>query len=262
MEKMKIIKIESMSDVIRKSRDIISKIERVGGGMTDSTGKKGVNFSLKLTNDKGKSFLFKPASKEHTSRWRYVPAHSQYKRERVGYLIDQMLGFNLVPKTRIVKFKNEIGSLHDWVNAEHKPDITLKKYSDDMIWKVGLYDLIIGNCDRHSGNWLDYPDNSIVAIDAGYSQPVKMNGLNDPRSVILSRFACKIWGKKIPLKYIVAIKRLKDLKFQEHMKKLLEPEAFDLYRKRLGELLTSGVAAVSGYRCIEKIHGIPPKKGE
>ena len=255
---MQIVKIESLLDIMKSKIGSISEASEIG--TSETSGIKGVNKTYKLTNKKGDHFCFKPASQEHTSRWRYVPAHSQFRRERCAYLIDQKLGFGIVPETKIIKFKGEIGSIQEWVDAEHTPDITLQKYSTTTIWKVGLLDLLIGQIDRHKNNWLDY-DHTVAAIDNGFSMPISAQA-NDPRSVILSRFAFRIWNKEIPQKFLDRIKLLKDTGFQKHIKNLLEPQAFQLFLRRVNELLNTNVAKVSGYRCVEKIHGIPKMKGE
>jgi len=155
---MHIIKVESLIDIL-KSKEAISKFEEVGTSGT--SGKKGVNKSWRLTNDKGEQFLFKPKEFEHTSRWRYIPAHSQYKREKAFYLLDRKLGFNLVPETFIKKYTHNdreyIGSCHRWIDAEHiegNTDSFVNNLDDKQLWEIGLSDLIGGNVDRHGGNIL------------------------------------------------------------------------------------------------------------
>lgn len=101
----------------------------------------------------------------------------------------------------------------------------------------------------------------IAAIDNGFSMPIK-SGKDDPRSIILSRFAYRIWGKRIPKMFLERIELLKDPKFQNHIKNLLEPKAFQLFNERIEQLLDTGIAKVDKYRVVEKIRGIPKKKGE
>lgn len=152
---MQIIKIESVLDILKSKIGSISEVSEIG--TSETSGIKGVNKTWKLTNRKGEHFIFKPAREEHTSRWRYVPPHSQFRRERCAYLIDQKLGFNIVPETKIIKFKDEIGSIQKWVDAEHVfGNITEFVTELDMqqLFKIGIFDILIGNIDRHGRNFL------------------------------------------------------------------------------------------------------------
>ena len=244
-----------MIDVIKAKLGEVTEEKSVGE--SDSTGIKGVNKSFRLTNKNGDKFLFKPQSGDHTSKWRYIPAHTQYKRERAAYLTAEALGWELVPDTKIVSHNDEIGSLQDWIEKTTKSDKTLDSYSPHFIWEAGLIDIIIGNVDRHSGNWLTMKNKPIL-IDHGYSFPVKAEK-NDPRSVILSRFAFRVWGKPIPNALYKSIENLTEPKFQEHIHSLVGEEAFKLFTKRVNELLQTHVAQVENYKCVERVKGVPPK---
>ena len=218
----------------------------------------GVNVSFRLTNKEGKKFLFKPSSGDHTSKWRHVPPHMQYKRERAAYLVSMALGWDLVPDTKIISHKEKIGSLQSWVDGTTKSDKTLGAYSNKYIWEAGLFDIIIGNIDRHSGNWLTLGDRPIL-IDHGYSFPDSA-GETDNRSIILSRFAFRIWDHKIPKSLLEDIDNLTDRELQEHILGLVGSEAFKLFNDRLVELLGTGIAKVNGYRVEERVKGVPPVK--
>jgi len=225
---------------------------------SSGSNKKGVNKSFILVNSSGKKFIFKPQNGEHTSKWRYIPAFEQYKRERAAFLVSSILGWGLVPNTKIFSFKDELGSLQDWVENTEKADKTLAVYSADTIWKSGLFDILIGNADRHSKNWLTLNDKAVM-IDNGYSFPFYCD-INDPRSVILSRFSFKIWELKIPQMYIDNIRYLKSLKIQGHLKDLLDFESFKLFIERLMEVLETRKAFVTKYQCVERVKGTPLKK--
>jgi hypothetical protein len=226
-------------------------------GESSSTGIKGVNESIILLDKDKKKFLFKPANGEHTSKWRKIPPHCQYSRERAAYLVSVVLGWDMVPHSVIKAYKNEVGSLQDWVEGTTKSDKTLEKYAPEYVWKAGLFDIIIGNCDRHSKNWLTMKDRPIL-IDHGYSMPVSADG--SPRSVILSRFAYKIWGQQIPQPLLQDIAKLKGGELQEHLRDLVGPEACKLFNERVKELLDTGKAEVSKYRVAKKIKSVPPEK--
>ena len=256
---MRIVKSTLIIDII-KSKQLISSIENVGSGSSESTGVKGVNKSHKVTLADGTNWLMKPQSGDHTSRWRHIPPKSQYRRERAAYLTNRQLGFNLVPLTKIVKHDSDISSMQSWIEDVEDSDVTLNKYSSNHIWMAGLFDIIIGNSDRHRWNWLTL-GNKPILIDNGYSMPNEAD-YDDPRSVILSRFSCRIWDKRIPQIFLEKIKLLKNTKFQIHIKSLLDPPAFQLFNERVDQLITTGIAKVDKYLPKEKIRGIPPKKGE
>ena len=249
-------RIERLVDILQAKLDGITEEEEIGS--TSSTGIKGVNRSFRLTNKDNEKFLFKPQSGDHTSKWRHVPPKAQYKRERAAYLTSVALGWNMVPHTKIMTHNEEIGSLQDWVEEADIADKTLKTYSISYLWKAGLFDIIIGNSDRHSKNWLTVGDKPIL-IDHGYSFPIKAS-ISDPRSVILSRFSFRIWGDKIPNIFLQDIKKLKESKFQEHIKSLVDNDAFILFNERVDELLGGKIAQVSKYNCVKKVSGTPSEK--
>lgn len=233
----------------------VTEIDQIGS--SESTGIPGVNRSYKITLDDNTSWVMKKKEDEHTSRWRYIPPYSQYLRERSGYLTDKQLGFDLVPTTKIIKFKGDLASIQSWVEEGLPSDTTLNTYSDDDVWKMGLFDLIIGNTDRHSGNFLTL-NGRPVAIDQGYAFPNKAQ-IDDPKSVILSRFAYSVWDKPIPDKYLSSIENLKQLEFQKEMSYLLDDSSLKLFNERVDALLDKKVASFPKYRVVKKIKGIPGK---
>ena len=137
---MQVIKREPILDnqSIIKSKQTIKDVEEIGS--SETTGIRGVNRSQKITLDDGVSWIWKNKEGEHISKWRYIPPKKQFLREFIAYLIDKQLGFNLVPETKIVKIDGEIGSLQKWIDDLHPSDKTLKIYSDENIWKMGLLD--------------------------------------------------------------------------------------------------------------------------
>ena len=245
----------TLLEIIKQKINALEDSEELTSKTSPSNG---VNVSIKLTNKEGKKFLFKPANGEHTSKWRHVPPHEQYQRERAAYLVSMALGWDLVPLTRIVQHKGKVGSIQNWVDGTTKSDKTLETYSNKFIWEAGLFDILIANIDRHSGNWLT-KGNQAVLIDHGYSFPT-LAGNGDPKSVILSRFAFKIWGRKIPDIFLQSIAQLKDKELQEHILGLVGHDAYKLFNARINEILETGVAKVTGYDVKERVKGIPSGK--
>ncbi len=150
-----IIKFSPILDIV-KSRDVINTDEI---GTSETTGAiPGVNRSFKMELSDGKSFIFKPKVGEHVSKWRHIPAKTQYAREKAAYLIDQQLDFNLVPETTIARHGNDIGSLQKWIENSYHVSGDYMKFIENLDGeqklKAGIFDLIVGNTDRHGRNFL------------------------------------------------------------------------------------------------------------
>lgn len=127
----------------------------------------GRNSSLFVTLDNQMSGIFKPVSGEVELRKPGVVPGSYFKRERAAYLIDQDLGFNLVPPTVIRSIEGETGSLQMFVeNATVAALLKDTNLPEADLMKMWLFDLIIRNTDRHKGNFLVSQDH-VVAIDQG-----------------------------------------------------------------------------------------------
>lgn len=143
-------RIKSPKEDILTSREKTSS-KKIGRGVTDSS-------FIELKDD-GKG-VFKT---------------EYYQNERAAYLIDRFLGFNLTPPTAIRTLDGEIGSMQEFI-----PDAqTFHELEEDFrtsfeeehradFMKMWLFDIIINNFDRHSGNFL-VQGNTLYAIDHGYS---------------------------------------------------------------------------------------------
>ena len=128
--------------------------------------------------------IFKPFDGENQSIRRNLAIDAFYKREKAAYLMDQFLGFNLVPPTIIREIPEEgIGSLQLYIDKEIatprgvylgiEDENESEKYlnmenSNDWI-KMAVFDWVIGNFDRNPWNILQYHENSknLAVIDHG-----------------------------------------------------------------------------------------------
>lgn len=85
--------------------------------------------------------------------------------EIAAYIIDRYLGPKRVPPTVIKEYKGKSGTVQLRIQDIKKlPKDT--EYVDNPP-ELGLFDFLIANGDRNSGNILERPDGSIVAIDHG-----------------------------------------------------------------------------------------------
>ena len=251
---------EEFLDIVKSEEptDITSDLER-----TSTSGfEQGVNRSSKITLSDGEQYLLKLGKDEHISKWRLIPKNEQYKREVAAYKLDEMLGWNLVPETKLVVIDGNLGSAQFWLNnVVHIKNIDefVQNLDEDLSWKIGLTDFIQGENDRHSGNILwDKKYNRSWLIDNGYSFPY-ISSKPNPQSLILSRFALKIQNKEIPEKYL---KDIRDLYFRltekNEIQELLDEPSYLEFITRIEELLTRKKAFLENYRVIPKLEKIPP----
>jgi hypothetical protein len=97
-----------------------------------------------------------------------------FLRERAAYLVDYYLGFDLVPPTVIRTENGAYGSFQEFVpdsKTGKQSGFTSSQYppsSRDEFYRMWVFDYLIHNTDRHSGNFLLQGDR-VVAIDNGLS---------------------------------------------------------------------------------------------
>ncbi|KKQ35162.1 MAG: Ubiquitin-like protein [Candidatus Nomurabacteria bacterium GW2011_GWB1_37_5] len=115
------------------------------------------------------------------------------QRERAAYLVNQFIGFDLVPPTVIKEVligsefdakkksflaktnedKYEIGVLQEFVeNSFVGTEYDRRKIPKNEAVKIFIYDILIANTDRHLGNFL-MKNGKIIAIDHGNSMTQK-----------------------------------------------------------------------------------------
>jgi len=83
-------------------------------------------------------------------------------RERAAYLVDKMLSLNIVPHTILMLSGGKLVSAQKFIDGR-EPD-----YNDKKPAKMNIFDFLIGNPDRHIGNWL-IEGKKVWAIDNAYS---------------------------------------------------------------------------------------------
>lgn len=135
----------------------------------------GTSGSYKVSLDTGHHAVHKPAAMERSFR-STVPEGEMYKREAAASSVADLAGMHdLVPATVIKDHEHHgVGSLQHFRQgkvARMLPDND--KFGDNArdIARAGTFDYLIGNTDRHSGNWLVSPENKLQLIDHGHSFP-------------------------------------------------------------------------------------------
>lgn len=123
--------------------------------------------------------VFKPKEGEEFVG-RYAEVGTYYKRERAAYLVDQFLGFGLVPPTVIREIGDKVGSVQEFVSNftdgfDYRCELSWRGNDDEKnkLWKkdlavLRLFDMLIANSDRHEGNVI-VKDGRVIAIDHGFS---------------------------------------------------------------------------------------------
>lgn len=145
--------------------------ERLGGG---------ANETLRLTietPDGPMDAVFKPADGERSGLRDDIPGE-YYLREAAASDIAEVMGLDdVVPPVVVREIDGRVGSLHEYRNNELT--VARDKYNpfdvianDQEIARVAAFDYLIGNQDRHNGNWLvNENSGDYVLIDHGLAFP-------------------------------------------------------------------------------------------
>lgn len=231
-------RVKSPKEDILTSREKTTS-EKIGRGITNS--------SFVELKDDGKG-VFKTAF---------------YQNERAAYLIDRFLGFNLTPPTAIRVLDGEMGSMQEFIpdslmyeELEDDYDF-MKKHRPDLM-KMWIFDIIIGNLDRHGGNFLIQGDN-LYAIDHGYS--LEKNGHYFLENIDLYVGYYRFFDKELPQEMIGSIKNFLERPEEHQILEELLTELFDqqyatacLKRiKIIGEMLVKNgkISRPQGYDSIK-----------
>lgn len=129
----------------------------------------GINKTVYITLRDDGSGIFKPKSGEMSMLRNEIEVGTYYKRERAAYLVDQFLGFDLVPATTIREFDGEEGSLQRFIHgAKIGQEMSREEFevTAPQMQKMWIFDCIIANTDRHKANFL-IAGEKIYAIDHG-----------------------------------------------------------------------------------------------
>lgn len=186
--------------------------------------------------------LWKPAGGEKTSQANVVGG-PQYLREEAAWLLDQSLGFGLVPVAYVTEDDlGEAGAVC-WFTIGSTTPQPANAYSPEWVQKAGIFDFIAGQMDRKGKNYLTHPEDITrpVLYDNGMSFPVE-----DKQTK--SDFVESLDFSAIGVEMEAAIKAtLGDVSMWVDVEDLLGPEATDRAMQRARSLLHSEEALAKKY---------------
>lgn len=124
-----------------------------------SVDSQGVSYTLRLRHGDSVASIFKVDGSDI-----FCPACGS-AREVAAYRVDRLLGIDLTPMTvpqQVVQNGDTVhGSAMYFIRGARTPSEADRTKPD----RLRLFDAIIGNTDRHGGNWLVSPEGRAVAID-------------------------------------------------------------------------------------------------
>jgi len=134
--------------------------------------RKGINISMQVTFSDGTQAIWKPMAGESRNARAGIKDGTMYRREAVTYDIAKIVGnADLVPPTVVREVNGEVGSMQAWqqgarVAVEMQESEVLGKFPDE-VRRSAVQNFILGNTDRHQGNWMVTADGHMKLIDNG-----------------------------------------------------------------------------------------------
>ena len=152
----------------------VTGVKNLGGGV--NTTKK---ITYKDADGNEHDAIFKSQAGEYAGDLRggNIPVGEQWKRERLGFIVSDAVGLNIVPPVVIRDVKGEIGAAMDFVpGAEewaYASAESQRKVTNESWQRLALQDWLTGNTDRHGKNWMVNAKGELFAIDNGLAFPEK-----------------------------------------------------------------------------------------
>ncbi|MFQ5788338.1 MAG: hypothetical protein ACE5H1_10220 [Thermodesulfobacteriota bacterium] len=167
----------------------------------------GVNQAILISfKDSNKFAIFKPHNTEKDFDIFNDIEDRLLTREVAAYQFAKILDFgHMVPRTMIREHQGQLGSVQEFIKDADKLKDTYelidqmdkdKDYipsSARQLYDAALFDILIGNGDRHIGNVLS-KDEELILIDHGYSFPNQLSP---------SRFFSEFYDRVYPSKHLL-----------------------------------------------------------
>ncbi len=236
---------ERRKSAVQKRREKISSAEytkkkNLGGG---------INGSYVLQN--GDKVVWKPKEEEHPGLRSGIADGTMYRREIAASIIDEALGFDLVPPTSELKFEGMVGSAQAFSRGS-KTAAQLRRGGllDEALSTIPSIDLerfltldeVLYNTDRHSGNYMLRKSGKsyrLVAIDNGLTLPsASGSSMRIPDNPTFHEFR----GKKISDDLMKDLQsfRMMEPSLRPVLSGLLEDAAIDNLFDRVDNLIRRG----------------------
>lgn len=211
--------------------------------------------STLVVESEGKQFVYKPISGEKPL-WDF-PEGTLALRERAAFVMSELLGWGLVPETRLMDGPLGVGSVQDWVEAdtttidvtepnkipdgwmrimsgvdESGNEVTLSHANDKALSQLAVFDAVINNADRKGGHILTDDNGRHYAIDHG----VAFHHEPKLRTVL--------WGwidDDIEPEWIQDIQRARNELAHTELTELLAPIELDALGERMDALIAEPI---------------------
>jgi hypothetical protein len=207
-------------------------------------GTEGTAFRLDFPG--GVRAAFKPRSKQRLVRRPYIPRARAHLREVGAYVVSHLCGLAVVPPTVLARVEIEpdywpLGALQAWVDGE------AGDLPEEQLAAMAALDYLIGNTDRHRGNYLVDRSGHPWGIDHTASFPCLAVGARDAyrgagRGAYENRAAEQTWeGKPLPDEVTGALRRADaDDLWRAILDLRLETDAAEGVKRRLRYLQEHG----------------------
>lgn len=187
--------------------------------------------------ESGLTYLWKAKEQGQKLRWN-VPRHSENKREIAAYLVDKHLGHYARVPPSVLSSKGEISTfIVDKAKARCDSVPWLLEHPEtDGYRRLAIFDNIIGNLDRHSGNFLTTKEGRIVPIDHGLAFPTKNEDQGSSVNYSFDKDTQLTQAESLMLSSFAADREIVTKQLREY----LEPEAISAMFDRVETMLEKG----------------------
>jgi len=200
-----------------------------------------LNEAYVVTFEDGSQGLYKPVTGEDTTTVTGVPPSGLAPREVGASVVDRHLGLGLTPATTNWDGPQGPGSLQRMA-MPNTPSNDPGDYTSSEQQRMAVLDYVIGNSDRHNGNYLTDQNGGVVPIDHGYSFPVDQDSFDrGPIRGIRSDFVANEYGTYMDQDIIDGLNRVDSDRLGDDLARLgLEEPAIDGALSRLDEIRQNG----------------------
>lgn len=202
----------------------------------------GGNSSYLVELDTGPAAVWKPAARQKKGKHRdHLPEGNEGLREAAAYRVDKWLGhLARVPVASSTGLAGREGTLSLLVPGTPARDLgdreeLLARLRPDDYRRIALFDYVIGNLDRHGGNWLVDGNLRPIPIDHGLAFPTR----NAPQSTLNLDFRQPLTLNASERERLSRFAE-QESEIRSQLATLLEPEALDAMFERVQRALQRG----------------------